>query len=83
MTVERGNTVLDIPETEKEKFLAQGFSVVDNKGNIIERGEPMNGSLRKEYHILKDENEELKSENEKLKTKIAKLQKDIKKLKKG
>lgn len=75
MTVERGNTVLDIPENEKEKFLSKGYSVVDGKGNVLERGEPKNGALRKEYLSLKNENTQLKAENEKLKKEIKKLKK--------
>lgn len=70
MLVERGNVVLEIPDIEKTKYLSKGYSVVDGKGNIIERGEPKNGALRKEYLDLKEKYSKLKKDNEKLKAKI-------------
>lgn len=36
LTVQRANVVLDISPDEKDFYMSQGFSVIDEKGNIVE-----------------------------------------------
>lgn len=36
ITVKRANVVLDISPDQKDYYLGQGFSVVDNSGNVVE-----------------------------------------------
>ena len=63
ITVRRANVVLDIRETEKESYMANGYSVVDpNTGAVIEAAMPTDvKTLQCEVLRLKKENEELKA----------------------
>lgn len=38
--VQRANVVLSISPEDKEKFMEQGYSVIDEKGNVIEYAMP-------------------------------------------
>lgn len=63
ITVRRANVVLDIRETEKESYMANGYSVIDpNTGAVIEVALPTDvKTLQCEVLRLKKENEELKA----------------------
>lgn len=67
ITVKRANIVLDISPDEKDKFLVDGFSVIDEKGNVVEE------AIIKDIPTLTAMVESLKVENEKLKNEITKL----------
>lgn len=74
--VQRGNVFLTIGDSEVEKYMAKGFSVVDEKGNVIRQSFPTELSqLQKAWsehvEIIKQKDEEiarLKAELEALKT---------------
>ncbi|MEG1870773.1 MAG: hypothetical protein RR192_02105, partial [Peptostreptococcaceae bacterium] len=69
------NKELTILESQKDSFLALGYSVIDKEGRIIEAGNAT------EYIDLKAENITLKSEITKLKSKVKTLEVENKKLK--
>lgn len=74
LIVKKQNKELTIMESQKDSFLALGYSVIDKNGEIIEAGNAT------EYGDLKALNDSLKSENDKLNLKIKKLEKENKKL---
>ena len=45
------NKVYSISDTEKSRYLAQGFDITDDNGNIVERS-PSSTVSRKEYDEL-------------------------------
>lgn len=48
--VQRGNVCLDIPEADIPKYMAKGFSVVDEYGRVIKQSVPTEiGQLQKAY----------------------------------
>jgi hypothetical protein len=60
ITVERGNTVLDIDDSEAKRYLALGYNITDGKGNIIEECVPTdNSALRKAFIEHKEKIKEL------------------------
>lgn len=75
ITVKKQNKELTILETQKDSYLALGYSVIDEFGEIIEAGNAT------EYADLKSLNDTLKSENDKLNAKVKKLETENKKLK--
>ena len=62
----KDNKVYNIAETDKDKYFAQGFNVVDDKGNV--EHSPTSTVTYAEY-------EKVVAENKKLKAEIAKLKK--------
>lgn len=70
--VRRGNKRKTVVENVKAKYLADGFDVIDEKGNIKERGNKPTNKLVKE---LEDKNKKLVEENKKLQKEIEKLKK--------
>ena len=64
--VRRGNKVKQIIEDSKERYLAEGFDVIDDKGKVIKRGNRPSAKIMKE---LEEENEKLKKEIKELKAK--------------
>lgn len=69
--VEKGNVVLEIKDSEVERYLDLGYNVTDGKGNIIKESIPTDlGSLRKAYM---EHTEEIKA----LKAKIEQLQNPV------
>lgn len=74
VTVQRANVILDVPEEWVDRYIDEGYDVIDNKGNVIKKSIPRDlGTLQKAYidHIHKIE--ELESEIEELKTKAEQL----------
>lgn len=83
--VRRGNVILDIPSTEKDSYVASGYSVLDmNTNAVIEEAIPQDvGTLQALVGKLKAENEKLKAELAKqVKEDISKLKKPEKPAKK-
>lgn len=74
--VQRGNVFLVVGDNEIEKYMAKGFSVVDDRGNVVRQSFPTElRQLQKAWsdhvEIIKQKDEEiarLKAEIEKLKT---------------
>lgn len=58
MLVKKGNVQYTIQDTEKESYLARGFSVIDKKGKVLESA---NLTLEEEVKALRKENKELKA----------------------
>ena len=55
-----------ITESEKRKYLEDGFTIYDDNGNLIEK--PVSKTVpRAEYEALEAENKKLKAENKALK----------------
>lgn len=62
----KGNKVYIVTETTKGPYLAQGYDIADDKGNIIERP-PQSTVKYSEYAAVLEENKSLKAEIKKLK----------------
>lgn len=66
--IERGNVVLRVPEYDVQRYLDQGFNLLDDKGNIIKQSVPNDvGTLRKAFEDHIKRIEELEKENAELK----------------
>ena len=65
----RGNREKLIPSMEKEKYLADGYSVIDEKGTVLEQGVKSNHTLKTELDAAKKRIAELEEENARLKAK--------------
>ncbi|TAN69156.1 hypothetical protein WS9_003805 [Paraclostridium sordellii 8483] len=82
------NKVYTITESEQSFYKQQGYDIVNDEGEVIERGAGKSISyeeylkLKDELDPLKDENQTLKQENEKLKEENKKLKTENKELKK-
>lgn len=74
MKASKENKVYTIDTTQKEYYIAQGYDILDDKGNIIEYGAGKSVSY-KEY-------KELKAKYEELEKKYSAIEKENKKLKK-
>lgn len=62
MTAEKGNKVYKISESEKARYIAEGFDIFDESRKKISSGSGKTVSVE-EYDKLKQENEKLKQEN--------------------
>lgn len=60
MTAEKENKVYTITEEQKATYLAEGFDIRDDEGNIIAYGAGKTVAYE-EYIALKKENEELRA----------------------
>ncbi|MDK0630289.1 hypothetical protein P5E75_09525 [Clostridium perfringens] len=78
----RKNKVYTINETEKSYYIAQGYDILDDEGEIISYGAGKSVSYE-EYRKVKDRLDLLESENEKLKEENKKLKAENKELKKS
>lgn len=77
LTVVKKNKEMKILESQKDEFLALGYSVIDEAGKIVEAGNAITVvDLKSLVDTLKLENEKLKAENKKLKTENKKLKAD-------
>lgn len=74
MKATKGNKVYTIDETQKESYVAQGYDIVDDEGNIIKHGAGKSVSYDK-YVELEDKATKLEKENKKLKDEIKELKK--------
>ena len=81
LIVQQGNKQLRINETDKDVYIALGYSVLDEDGKVIELGNAVSTSAIKaentslkaklaEYKDIKVENEALKAENADLKAQL-------------
>lgn len=79
--VRRGNVILDVPSTEKDSYVASGYSVLDmNTNAVIEEAIPQDvGTLQALVGKLKAENEQLKAEIAKLKKPEKSAKKEVSK----
>lgn len=66
MKAVKANKVYTINETQKSAYLAQGYDITDDKGEVIERS-PSSTVSRAEYDKLSAELEKTKAELAKLK----------------
>ena len=65
--VQRANVILEISEQEQDKYLAQGYDILDDFGNVVKKSIPTDfGKLRVAYHEALEEIEKLKAEVKKL-----------------
>lgn len=78
----RKNKVYTINETEKSYYIAQGYDILDDEGEIISYGAVKSVSYE-EYRKVKDRLDLLELENEKLKEENKKLKAENKELKKS
>ena len=51
ITVRRANVILDIPEYQKNEYLAKGFDVIDSQGRVIEYTTPSDINTLKTCYI--------------------------------
>lgn len=63
------NKTYTVDETSKDAYLAQGFDIYGDNGELIERS-PSSVISRREYDALLDKYNKLVSENKKLKDKV-------------
>ena len=89
MKASKENKVYTISESEKELYKQQGYDILNDEDEVIERGSGKSISyeeylkLKDELDPLKEENYNLKQENEKLKEENKKLKTENKELKKS
>ena len=70
VTVQRANVVLRVPEEWLDRYVDQGYDVIDDNGNVIKASIPKDlGTLQKAYIEHTQEIEELKRTIEELKQK--------------
>ena len=78
----RANKILKITEDSLEKYIAQGYTITDMKGNVIKKGTPHDiNQLTAECKAQEKEIEKLKGENAKLKEEVTALKAEIEKFK--
>ena len=58
----RGNRERLIPSIEKEKYLAEGYSVIGDDGTVLEQGVKSNHTLKSELEAANKRITELKAE---------------------
>ncbi|WP_236896999.1 hypothetical protein [Clostridium beijerinckii] len=65
--VQLGNKQLKVPDESKEVYLALGYSVIDEKGEIVEAGHATDlAAIKAENNTLKSKLAEYKDNSEKL-----------------
>lgn len=60
MKAVKANKEYNITESEKASYLAQGYDICDNEGNVTERS-PLSTVPYSDYEAVLKENEELKA----------------------
>lgn len=71
--VRRGGSILTIPATAIEKYMAKGYSVIDSNGNVLKASVPNDiPTLKAAYSRHLTEIKALKEENMQLKKQLAK-----------
>ena len=71
---ERGNRVITIKEESIQKYVEQGYTIMDETGKVIQNTIPVDTpNLKKAYVEHLREIESLKAENARLKAQIAEL----------
>jgi cell division protein FtsB len=72
LRVLKGNQELLVSPTEKDKYLSNGYSVINEDGEIEEQGVKSNHALKTELDAANKRVAELEAENAKLKSKRGK-----------
>ncbi len=81
--VRRANVILEVPDEQKDEYLAKGFDVIGPNGKVIEKSIPNDpNSLKKAYTELSDKVKALEEENRQLKEQLASNTKPVKEEKK-
>lgn len=71
ITVKRANVLLDVPEEQREEYLAKGFDVIDKDGKVLVAATVTNdvntlhrklAEAQEQIKILKEENARLNKE---------------------
>lgn len=75
-----GNREMLVPIEEKEKHLKKGYSVIDAKGNIVEKGEKTKRDLEVELAAANKKNAELEAELTAANKKNSDLEAELKKV---
>lgn len=84
--VKRENVIYSISEEEKKDYVKRGFSLLDEKGNVIKEKETSKTdskelkALTKQVEDLKSQVESLTTENTDLKSQVESLSKPVEKL---
>lgn len=77
--VQRANVVLEIEDDNVERYLAKGFSVIDEKGNVLKSARPTTPEqFEKAYDEQRRINNDLVLQVEKLKKEIEQLKEQSK-----
>lgn len=74
-----GNREVLVPTEEKEMHLKRGYSVIDAKGNIVEKGEKTKRDLEAELAAVNRKNLDLEAELLEVNKKNADLEVELKK----
>ena len=78
--MQRANVLLDVEDAEVDRYLAKGYNLVDNAGNIVKEAKPHDvTALTAAYVKHEQEIAQLKAENEKLTAQVKKLRRELKK----
>lgn len=72
VTVRRGGSYLRIPTSAVERYMAKGYDVVDEAGNVLQ------GNIPNDINVLKNAYKEHIEEIKKLKEEIAQLKAEAK-----
>lgn len=79
--MKKGNCEKVVDEDKVNEFIELGYSLLDEKGEVIKFGEPQSkDDFRTENKELKVQNEELKKQNDEYAAEIEKLNEQIEKL---
>ena len=79
--VRRANVLLRVPEEQKGEYLAKGFDILDDNGNVVEYTTPSDvGTLKTAYVNHIKEIDKLKSEIKKLKSDLRATKKKSKEI---
>ena len=74
--VRRANVYLRIPQDEVSRYVAKGYDVVDNKGNVLKASVPNDlGTLQKAFVDKANEIKELKAKISQLKEELSEVKK--------
>ena len=72
--VQRANVLLTVPDTEVDKYIAKGYSVLDASGNVIKQHVPTELiQLQKAYSDHVEQIKQLTSEIARLKSQLAEV----------
>lgn len=67
--VERGNVVLRVPDDDVQRYIDNGYNLIDDNGNVLQSSVPKDlGTLQRAYEEQTARVKELESEIEKLKS---------------
>lgn len=67
--VRKANSIIQVPYSEKDSYLAKGYDIVNDRGAVVESCMPNDvPTLQAKYGELLEENKKLKAEIEALRT---------------